>query len=182
MREPMGSSSGDRNLSGSRASPAKTTQSSCLLSSSLLARMRSSLRTVVRASWASSMMRTGRQRLEPMWSAQRVQGLEAGPTIVGGERDGEEVSELAVEVHGAALGMLDGADEYVRQGAKALGEQAQSDAFPGPWIAGEHGESAVGDPELDAPDEAVDGGGSEERLVGNVRAERVKLQSVEREQ
>ena len=111
-----------------------------------------------------------------------AQGLEAGPAVVGGERDAEEVSELAVEVHGAALGVLDGADEDVGQGAKALGEQAQGDALAGARIAGEHGEAAVGDAELDAPDEAVDGGRGEERLVGNVGAEGVELQAVEREQ
>ena len=54
--------------------------------------------------------------------------------------------------------------------------------FAGARIAGEHGEAAVGDAELDAADEAVDGGGGEERFVGNVGAKRVKLQSVEREQ
>jgi hypothetical protein len=74
--------------------------------------------------------------------------------------------------------MLDGTDEHIGQRAKALGEQTQSDAFSSSRIAGEHGESAVGDAELDAPDEAVDGGGGEERIVGNVGAERVKLQSV----
>ena len=58
-----------------------------------------------------------------------AQGLEAGPAVVGGERYGEEVAELAVEVHGAALGMLDGADEDVGQSAEALGEQAQGDAL-----------------------------------------------------
>jgi hypothetical protein len=44
---------------------------------------------------------------------------------VGGERHGEEVSELAVEVHGAALRVFDGTDEHVGQHAKTLGEQAQ---------------------------------------------------------
>ena len=162
-RAEKGSRSGERSLSGSRASPAKTTQSSCLLSRSLLARMRSSQRTVERVSWASSMMRTGRQRLEVMWSAQRArQGFESGPAVVGGERYAEEVPELAVEVHGAALRVLDGADEDVGQGAKALGEQAQGDdALSGARVSGEHGEAAVGDAELDASDEAVDGGGVE---------------------
>ena len=47
-----------------------------------------------------------------------AQGLEAGPAVVGGERDAEEVAELAVEVHGAALGVLDGADDDVGQSAQ----------------------------------------------------------------
>ena len=72
IREPRGSSSAERSRSGSRASPANTTQSSCLESRSLLARMRSSDRTGVRASWASSMMRTGRQRVEAMCSPHRA--------------------------------------------------------------------------------------------------------------
>ena len=109
-----------------------------------------------------------------------AQGLESSPAIVRGEWDREEVAELAVEVHGAALGMLDGADDDVGQRAKALGEQAQGDALSGAWISSEHGEAAVGDAELDASDEAVDGGGREERVVRNVGAKRVKLQAVER--
>src|SRR5580692_11358102 len=111
-----------------------------------------------------------------------TQCLEAGPSIVSGEGYGEEVSKLAVEVHRAALGMLDGADEDIGQSAKALGEQAQGDALSGAGIAGEHSEAAVGDAELDASDEAVDGGGGEESFGRNVRAEGMKLQSVEREQ
>jgi hypothetical protein len=79
-----------------------------------------------------------------------------------GEGYGEEITELAVEVHGAALGVLDGADEDVGQRAQALGEQSQGDAFASAGIAGEHGEAAVGDAELDAADEAVDGGCGEE--------------------
>src|SRR5277367_6592405 len=54
------------------ASPARTTQSSCLASKSLLARMRSSESTGVSASWASSMSSTGRVRVEAMCSLQRV--------------------------------------------------------------------------------------------------------------
>ena len=99
-----------------------------------------------------------------------AQGFESGPAVVGGERYAEEVPELAVEVHGAALRVLDGADEDVGQGAKALGEQAQGDALSGARVSGEHGEAAVGDAELDASDEAVDGGGVEERVVRNVGA------------
>ncbi len=49
-----------------------------------------------------------------------AQCLEAGPSIVRGEGNGEEISELAVEVHRAALGMLDGADEDIGERAKAL--------------------------------------------------------------
>ncbi len=97
--------------------------------------------------------------------------LEAGPPVMGGEGHGEQVAELAIEVHGATLRMLDGADQNIRQGAEALGEHAEGDAFAGAGIAGDHGESAVGDSELDAADEAVDGGGGEER-VGRRRAGR----------
>ena len=118
-----------------------------------------------------------------MWSAPSgAQRLEACPSIVSGQGDGEEISQLAVEVHGAALGMLDGADEDIGQRAQALGEQTQGDALSGAGVAGEHGEAAVGDAELDATDEAVDGGGGEEGFGRNVGAERMELQSVEREQ
>ena len=110
------------------------------------------------------------------------QGFETGPAIVRGQGDGEEIAELAIEVHGAALGMLDGADEDVGQCAKPLGEQAQGDAFPRARVAGEHGETAVGDAELDAADEAVDGRGGEECLVGHVGTKGVKFQSIERKQ
>jgi hypothetical protein len=86
-----------------------------------------------------------------------AQGLESGPSIVTGEGDAEEVAELSVEVHGAALGMLDGADQDVGQRAEALGQEAQRDALAGARVAGEHRETAVGDAELDAAQVAVDG-------------------------
>ena len=110
-----------------------------------------------------------------------AQGLEAGPAVVDGERDAEEVAELAVEVAGAALGVLDGADDDVGQGAEPLGEQAQDDALAGAGVAGDHGEAAVGDAELDAAEEGVDGGRDVERLGGDVGAEGVVLQAVERQ-
>ena len=73
--------------------------------------------------------------------------------------------------------MLDGADKDVGQRAQPLGEQAQGDAFARARIAGEHGEAAVGDAQLDAPDEAVDSGRGEECLVRNVGAKGMKLRN-----
>ncbi len=107
--------------------------------------------------------------------------LEAGPPVMGREGHGEQVAELAIEVHGATLRMLDGADQNIRQGAEALGEHAEGDAA-GAGIAGDHGESAVGDSRLDAADEAVDGGGGEERVGRHVGPEGMKLETVERKE
>lgn len=100
-----------------------------------------------------------------------AQGLEAGPAIVDGEGDAEEVSELSIEVAGPALRMLDGADHDMGDGAKSVGEQPQSDGLAGAGVAGEHGEAAVGDAELDAAEEGVDGRRSVEGCYGSVRAE-----------
>ncbi len=101
---------------------------------------------------------------------------------MGREGHGEQVAELAIEIHGATLGMLDGADQNIGQGAEALGEHAEGDAFAGAWIAGDHGEAAVGDSELDASDEAVDGGGGEECIGRHVGTKGMKLESVERKE
>src|SRR5258708_5881657 len=49
-----------------------------------------------------------------------TQGLETAPAVVGRERDGEEIPELAIEIHGAGLGVLDGADDYGPDGLETL--------------------------------------------------------------
>ena len=178
MREPRGRSSAVRRRSGRRASPAKTTQRSCL-------------RVEVLAGEDAQLAEHGGEGLLGLVDDEHgaaaaggdvvgpagAQGLEAGPAVVDGERDAEEVAELAVEVDGAALGVLDGADDDVGQGAEPLGEQAQGDALSGAGVAGEHGEAAVGDAELDAAEEAVDGGRGEEGVGGDVGAEGVETSS-----
>jgi hypothetical protein len=98
---------------------------------------------------------------------------------VRGERDPEEVGELAVEVHRPALRVLDAADEDVGQRAEAIGEEAERDALAGAGIAGEHREPAVGDPELDAAEVAVDRGRREKRIDRNVGAKRMELEAVQ---
>jgi hypothetical protein len=112
----------------------------------------------------------------------RAQRLEARPAVVGEERDAEEVAELAVEVAGATLGMLDGADHDVGQGAEPRGEQAQRDALARAGIAGEHGKAAMGQTELDTTKEGVDGRRNIEGLGGHVGAERGVLQAIERQE
>jgi hypothetical protein len=88
-----------------------------------------------------------------------AQGLEAAPAVVRGKRDAEEIAELAVEIHGARLRVLDGTDDEIAHGCEAGVEQAESHAFSGAWVAGDHDVAAVGDAELDAAQERVDGGG-----------------------
>jgi hypothetical protein len=78
--------------------------------------------------------------------------------------------------------MLNGADEDIGHQAKSLGEKSQGHAFSGAGVSGEHGEAAIGDAELDATHETVDGRGGEEGLGWQVGAEGVELESVEREQ
>ena len=111
-----------------------------------------------------------------------AQGFEAAPPVVRGERHGEQISELSVEVHGAALRMLDRADEDVGELSESFGEEPQGDALPGARISSEHGEAAVGDAELCASEVAVDGWRGEERVGGDVGSEGMELESVEREE
>jgi hypothetical protein len=111
----------------------------------------------------------------------RAKGLEAGPAVVDGEGDGEDVTELAIEVHGAALRVLEGANDDVGQSAKALSEQAKDDALAGARVSRDHGEAAIGDAEFDAPEVAVDGGGDEECTHRDVGTKRMELESVERQ-
>ena len=78
--------------------------------------------------------------------------------------------------------MLDGADEDIGQSAKALGEQSQGDALPVPGIAGKHGEATVGDAELERRTKLSTAGVVKSASGGTSGSERMKLQSVEREQ
>jgi len=110
----------------------------------------------------------------------RAQRLEAGPAVVRGKGDAEQVAELAVKIHSAALRMFDGADDDVGQRAKSLGEKAQGHALAAAGIAGQHREAAVGDAEFDAAQVTVDGGRSEQRVGGHVGAEGMEFQTIER--
>ena len=109
-------------------------------------------------------------------SAQR---FESAPAVVSLERNTEQVAELTIEVHGARLGVLDGADDDVAQSGEALAEQAQGDTLAGTRVAGDHDIAAISDAELDAAQEGIDGGCDVQRFDGDVGAERVELQAVE---
>lgn len=64
-----------------------------------------------------------------------AQRLEAGPAALAGERDAEEVAELAVEVGGEALLVLELPDHDVAPATQAIGEEAQDDALAGAGLA-----------------------------------------------
>lgn len=85
-----------------------------------------------------------------------AQGLESGPAVVTGERYPEEIGELAVEVHRAALRVLHGADGDVRQLLQALAEKAQRDALARAGVAGDHDEAAIGDADFHTAYERVE--------------------------
>src|SRR5260221_13218194 len=78
--------------------------------------------------------------------------------------------------------MLERSSGDVGQLSQSLGEEAQGDALSGAGIAGEQGEAAVGNAELDAPKIAVDSGRSEESIGGDIGSEGMEFQAVEREQ
>ena len=90
----------------------------------------------------------------------------------------KEVPQLAVEVHGAGLGALDGADQEVGQQEEELGEEAESDALAGDWVPGDEDVDAVSDAEFDATEEGVDEGGVR-GLDGDIGAEGVELEDGE---
>src|SRR4029078_108040 len=122
-----------------------------------------------------------RKRGGDMLAPARAKSLEATPSVMSGERDSEDVAELAIEVRGTALRPFHGADDRVGKGAQAAIEQAQHDTLAGARIAGDHRKAAVGDPELDATEEGVDGERGEERVERDVRAEGIEFQPIERE-
>src|SRR5665213_14125 len=109
----------------------------------------------------------------------RPQRLESGPAVVGVQRHAEEITKLAVEIHRARLGMLDGADDDVAHRLEPFAEQAQGDALAGARIARDHDVAAVGDAELDAAEKGVDGGRGVQGLDGDVGAEGVEFQAVQ---
>ena len=106
-----------------------------------------------------------------------AEGLEAGPAVVRGERDAEEVAELAVEVGQGALGPGEHADGDVGELVEGVGELAQGDGLAGAGIAGDQGEAAVSHQPLEAPAEGVEVGGSPQGLDRDVGGEGVPLQA-----
>ena len=85
-----------------------------------------------------------------------AQHLGAGPAVVRGELDAEQVAHLAIEVGEAGLRPADDADLDVALVAEALGEDAQRDGLAGAGRAGDEGEAALADELLDAPAERLD--------------------------
>jgi hypothetical protein len=55
-----------------------------------------------------------------------AQGLETGPAVMSAEGDAEEVAELAIEIAGPPLRMLNRADNDIGQRAQTCGEQARN--------------------------------------------------------
>jgi len=108
-----------------------------------------------------------------------AEGLEAGPAIVRGKGDGEEVAELPIEVGGLALGMLGDAAKDVWNALEVMGEEPEGDAFAGARVAGNQDEAAVLDAGTDAANKGIDGRRSVQSLDGYVGAEGVEFEAVQ---
>jgi hypothetical protein len=112
-----------------------------------------------------------------------AQRLEAAPSVVGLERDAEEVAHLAVEVGDVALGVGQRAHGHVAQLCEPLGQQPQRHALARPGLAADQRKAAFAHQALlDAPAEALDPGGGAQGLGRQVRGEGIPLEAVEREQ
>jgi hypothetical protein len=109
-----------------------------------------------------------------------AQGLEATPAVVRLERDAEEVTELAIEIAGARLRVLDRADDDVPHRREATREEAERDALARAGITGDEDVAAIRDPEFDATEEGVDTGGGVERVDRDIRSEGIEFEAVER--
>src|SRR5260370_31457053 len=105
-----------------------------------------------------------------------AQHLGAGPPVVRGQLDAEQVAHLAIEVGEAGLGPAEDADLDVALSAEPLGENAQCDRFAGAGRAGDEGEAALADELLDAPAERLDASADVERLDRHVGSERGPLE------
>ena len=79
-----------------------------------------------------------------------AQHLGAGPSVVRGEFDSEQVAHLAIEIGEAGLGPADDADLDVALSVEPLRKNAQRDRFAGAGRAGDEGEAALADELLDA--------------------------------
>jgi hypothetical protein len=108
-----------------------------------------------------------------------AQHLGAGPSIVWGEFDAEQVAHLAVEVGEAGPGPAEDADLDIALSAEPLGENAQRHRLAGAGRAGDEGEAAFADELLDGPAERLDASAEVERLDRHVGSERVPLEAIE---
>jgi hypothetical protein len=122
-----------------------------------------------------------RQRGVDMGLPAVAQNLGAGPSVVRGQLDAEQIAHLAIEVGEAGLGSRDDADPCVTLVAEALGEDAQGDGLARTGHAGDEGEAALADELLDAPAERLDAARDVQRLDRHVGGEGVPLEAVKRE-
>jgi hypothetical protein len=118
--------------------------------------------------------RVGRRDVVAPPAAQR---LEAIPAIVRGERDREEVAELAVKVAGPRLRVLDRADHDVGQRSEPPLDEAEDGALASAWISAEQDEAAVADARLDASEKCIDDGIRVKRLDRDIGPEGVEFQA-----
>src|SRR5271166_6365202 len=107
-----------------------------------------------------------------------AQHLGAGPPVVRGELDAEQVAHLAIEVGKAGLGPAENADLDIALTAEPLRENAQRDRLAGAGRAGDEGEAAFADELLDPPAERLDAPADVERLDRHVGRERVPLEAI----
>jgi hypothetical protein len=111
-----------------------------------------------------------------------AQDLGAGPSVVRGQLDAEQIAHLAIEVGEICLRPCDDADlDVAALVAEALGENAQGHRLAGSGRAGDEGEAAFADELLDAPAELIDASADVQRLDRHVGRKRVPLEAIEAE-
>jgi hypothetical protein len=108
-----------------------------------------------------------------------AQHLGAGPSVVRGELDSEQVAHLAIEVDEAGLGPAEDADLDVALSCEPLGENTQRDRLAGAGRTGDEGEATLADELLDAPAERLDASADVKGLDRHVGSEGVPLETIE---
>ena len=96
------------------------------------------------------------------------------------QRHGKDIAPFAIEIRQIALRMIDRTDRHIGQARKTVGQEAQSDALPGPRIAVNHRKAALPDLRmLDPPAEVLYPGRHGDRLGRQFRGEGIPLQPLE---
>jgi len=109
--------------------------------------------------------------------------LGTSPSVVGSKGNGEDVTELAVEVGEVRLRPGEDACDELGLEREAFGKQAKDDALAGSGLSRDECEAAVpADRQLELPEEALDGRALPKSFEGHVGREGVELEAEEVEQ
>ena len=106
-----------------------------------------------------------------------AQDFKTGPTIMGGEINGEELTEFAIEISHTALWASEYGDGEIGERGQVLKQAAQGNGFTGAGVAGDEGKATMTSQGFHTLTEVTDRGRDPEGLGRDFGGKRIPFQA-----